>query len=183
MNANEFAAILHAKRIGRGKWSALCPVHEHDGRKHSRSLSIGEGSKTPIVFRCMSLGCSQESILAAMNLSWKDILGEREFTRELRGRYIDSVQLEKMEENRALFALLSGIDKKKRKYWMAADRNIRMKIGALRAKINSDEAGLQVRRAMVYRTIKKHGWDAVWAKYLSTERGIAADAQYGVNCE
>ena len=74
MTAADFASLLRARRIGRGRWVAKCPAHP-DKRP---SLSIAVGKKTDLVFKCMSHGCTQDEVLAAMGLTWRDVLGERE---------------------------------------------------------------------------------------------------------
>ena len=72
MTAEEFARKLGAKRIGRGKWVARCPAHADS----HPSMSIGVGKKSPVVFKCMSSGCSNDEIVSAMGLTWKDVLGD-----------------------------------------------------------------------------------------------------------
>ncbi len=52
------------------QWIARCPCH--DDRKPSLSIAIGD--KQPVVFKCMA-GCENNDILAAMDLTWTDILG------------------------------------------------------------------------------------------------------------
>lgn len=73
MTAEHFAGLLHAKKTGRGRWMALCPGHPD----RKPSLSITKGNKYAIVFCCRSQHCPQESILAAMGLTWTDLLGDR----------------------------------------------------------------------------------------------------------
>jgi hypothetical protein len=79
MTASEFAALLHARRVGRGKWLAKCPAHPD---KHP-SLSIAEGKHQPLVFRCMSNGCTNDEVLGSLGLKWKDVLGERSVDPEI----------------------------------------------------------------------------------------------------
>ena len=73
MTASEFASMLGAKQVRRGHWLARCPAH---GDKRP-SLSIAEGRKHPVVFRCMSAGCTQDEVLKALGLTWRHLLGER----------------------------------------------------------------------------------------------------------
>jgi len=79
MSAQEFARLVRARKVGRGKWIAKCPAHPD---KHP-SLSIGEGKRAAIVFKCMSHGCTANEILRAMGLKWRDILGESGMDREM----------------------------------------------------------------------------------------------------
>ena len=39
------------------QWSAYCPVHEVDGQRHKKSLSIKAGDKVDVVVTCHA-GCS-----------------------------------------------------------------------------------------------------------------------------
>ena len=82
MSASEFAALLHAKRIGRGKWMAKCPAHA-DKRP---SLAISEGNPRkgnfPFAMCCMSQGCTGDEILKAMGLTWKQGLGDKAVSRK-----------------------------------------------------------------------------------------------------
>jgi len=56
-------------------WSARCPVdgHEHDDR--NRSLSVGEGTKQPVVLKCFA-GHSFEDIVAALGLPMADVMAD-----------------------------------------------------------------------------------------------------------
>ena len=72
MSAQEFARLLNGRKIGRGKWIARCPAHPD---KHP-SLSIAEGKRTAVVFKCMSHGCSQDEVISAMGLTWREVLGD-----------------------------------------------------------------------------------------------------------
>lgn len=179
MTAAEFAQLLKAKRVGRGKWLACCPAH--GDRKPS--LSIAEGRKAAIVFKCQSQGCSNDEILAAMGLTWGDVLGDRDVTKEMRGRWADEKKLEDLEHDLALFSMLRVIDKDKTPYWDACERNSIVKIQALRDKLYPDEVALIRKRERVHRTIEKYGWNEVWAKFESTERGKSVIEKYGVTHE
>jgi len=174
ITASEFARLLGAKRAGKGKWVSRCPSHPDK----NPSLSIAEGRKS-VVFKCMSQGCEANEILAAMGLTWKDVLGERDVTPEMRGRWKDEQRLRDLEHNAGIFLLLQTADKKKRHYWAAAERNTMVKIAELRDKLFPEEAKVKLQRQKVHAAIEKHGWDKLWDKFLSTERGKAADAQYG----
>lgn len=73
MTAQEFANLLGARSVGRGKWLARCPSHKD---RHP-SLSISVGRKHPVVWKCMSAGCTQDEVIKALGLTWRDLLGER----------------------------------------------------------------------------------------------------------
>jgi hypothetical protein len=179
MTAIEFAQLLKAKRVGMDKWIAMCPVHEQGG-KHRPSLSIAKGRKTAIVFKCMSAGCTQKEILDAMGLTWQSILGDRDVTKEMRGRWADERKLEDMEHDLAIVRWLAVVDKPKRKYWDATARNMKVRIQDLRSTLYPEETALSLKRERVRATIETHGFDAVWTKFLSTARGQLLDQQYGV---
>lgn len=68
LTGSAFAALLHARRIGKGKWVARCP--SHDDRRPS--LSIAEGRKG-VLIRCMSFGCETRDILGALGLKFSDL--------------------------------------------------------------------------------------------------------------
>lgn len=67
MNAAQVAGLLHAKRIGKGKYIAKCCAHPD----RNPSLSIREG-KTGVLIHCWS-GCPKEAILAAIGLKFSDL--------------------------------------------------------------------------------------------------------------
>ena len=92
--ASEFAALLHAKQLRRGHWIAHCPAHAD---KHP-SLSIAEGRKHPVVWKCMSAGCTQDEVLRAMGLTWRDILGDR--PRDTSPRFQDEQTLRALHDLR-----------------------------------------------------------------------------------
>lgn len=74
MQFEEFLDRLDGvKKTGPTQYMACCPVksaHKHGDRKPS--LSVGKGNNGSIVFYCQG-GCSQESVLQAMDLSMKDL--------------------------------------------------------------------------------------------------------------
>jgi hypothetical protein len=62
-----------AKKHEGGCWSTRCPAH--DDRK--ASLSITEGDKRPVVFKCFA-DCSYEAILRPLGLDPRDFKPEQE---------------------------------------------------------------------------------------------------------
>ena len=62
---------LEVRRNGSTKATALCPVHEADGQKHTPSLSITciEGQ---VLVHCHR-GCHIDDVLAALDLSKRDL--------------------------------------------------------------------------------------------------------------
>ena len=59
---------FHAKKVGRGRWMALCSAHPD---RH-RSLSIAEGKKG-VLIRCMSMGCDTRDVLRAAGLTMEQL--------------------------------------------------------------------------------------------------------------
>lgn len=54
-------------------FQARCPAHEDN----SPSLSLGYGTKHPVIFNCHA-GCAPEDILKALGLEWADLTAPRE---------------------------------------------------------------------------------------------------------
>lgn len=71
LTAEEIARIFHARRIGRARWRAVCPIH---GGKHSGPLSIATSKPgvRAIVFVCFG-GCDVRAILATAGLTLSDL--------------------------------------------------------------------------------------------------------------
>lgn len=53
---------------GAGQWTALCPAHDDA----NPSLSIAEGDRQPVVFKCHA-NCSSESIVDALGMDWTSV--------------------------------------------------------------------------------------------------------------
>ena len=73
MTASELALLLHARRIGKGKWQATCPAH---GRDRHPSLYITEG-KRAVLLKCWSHDCTPKSICDALGLKLGDLFYEK----------------------------------------------------------------------------------------------------------
>ena len=70
ISISDFLARLDSVRqIGPDRWMARCPAHDD----HSPSLSIRESETGKLLLFCFA-GCETESVLAALGLSWRDIL-------------------------------------------------------------------------------------------------------------
>lgn len=179
MTAMEFASLLHAKSIRRGRWIAICPSHA-DRRP---SLSIAEGRKQPIVFRCMSQGCSQEEILKAMGLRWKDLMGERPtMSKEARSRFRDEQRLRDLRDIRRLLisneyhlaraemydgtkAVCIEVDLN------AAGENLDRMIRDTRERLYPEQKVIRERSEKTYRFVNRWGWDRLWELFLATDEG------------
>jgi hypothetical protein len=72
MTAEAFAALLNARHTGSGKWQARCPAHAD----RSPSLSIAEGRDGRVLLHCFA-GCTADAVLAALELSSRDLFQGR----------------------------------------------------------------------------------------------------------
>ena len=66
-----------AKKVGAG-FMGICPAHND----HKPSLSIAVGRTQPIVFNCVSTGCSFREIAAALEQKFGLTIGDRESVRQ-----------------------------------------------------------------------------------------------------
>jgi hypothetical protein len=174
MTAEEFACLLHAKRIGKGKWIARCPGHADK----KPSLSITTGKQQPIVFCCLSQNCTPDSILNAMGLGWRDIVLGGTISPEIRQRLRDQERIRLLENRWLAFTLLKVIGYEDHAYWAAAGRKTDEEIEALRDKLDPERA----RRNKMQAAIEKHGWDGIWERYLATPKGQQASERYSRGC-
>lgn len=178
MNAMEFASLLHAKSLRRGHWIARCPAH---GDKRP-SLSIAEGRKQPIVFRCMSQGCTQSEVMKAMGLTWKDLMGERpQMSREATRRLRDEQELRtlvdirrKLISNEFMLAKSEMYDGTKAVcievdlHPPGRERLDRM-IRDVRERLYPEQKTIRDRSEKTYRFVQIWGWDRLWELFLAKE--------------
>jgi hypothetical protein len=177
MTAAEFASLLHAKSLRRGHWIARCPAH---GDKRP-SLSIAEGRKHPVVFKCMSQGCTQDEVLKAMGLTWKDLLGERpKMSRKLSARLRDEHALREWQkiEGLVIECAIYGA-------WRLTDRDIvhaqdiiTRRISAIQNRLEPERAAIRERDAKTARFVKRWGWDKLWELFLATDEGKKANDEF-----
>lgn len=125
MTASQFASLLRARRIGRGKWQAKCP--SHPDRKPS--LSIAEG-KRGVLIRCMSNGCDTADILDAMGLEWNDLFFDK-ITPQVRARTSLQDRRENLERRLGLVIWLGALDSE----WAYVEKRIRGELQLLRCRI------------------------------------------------
>jgi len=161
VRAEEFAALVGAKRLRRGHWIARCPAHPD---KHP-SLSIGEGKKHPVVFKCMSAGCTQGEVLRALGMTWKDLMGEdrHRMTPEAYRRLQGEQTLHALRDlKRALIspagAYLVGNHYRLDRVLASLDRRIVSLDPRLKA--------IREREAKTARFVKLWGWDRLWELYF-----------------
>lgn len=68
MQSEDLAKLLHARKCGKSRWRAVCPVHK------GRSLTLAVYSDAERVSVHCFAGCSSDDVLAAVGLTWKDCL-------------------------------------------------------------------------------------------------------------
>lgn len=169
MTALEFASLLHAKQIRRGQWLALCPAHAD--RKPSLSISVGR--KQPVVFVCRSQGCTQAEILAAMGLTWRDLMGERpQMSREAKARFSDETYLRDLKELRR--SLIVDAYRAYPEAFQGARsveglHELNRRIISLENRLNPALQAIRERDEKTARFVKRWGWDKLWELYLQSE--------------
>ena len=165
MTAFEFAALLGAKRVGRGKWIAKCPSHKD---RHP-SLSIAEGRKHPVVFRCMSAGCTQEEVLRAIGITWKDLLGERPvLNRDEAKRFREEQTLDALRNLKTALVSPAGAFLASRSYCLAAARqSLERRIRNIEERLSPKLKSIREREAKTARFVTRWGWDKLWELYFA----------------
>lgn len=141
MTAGQFAALLKAKRIGRGKWIALCPVH----REKTPSLNIAEG-KRAILVKCFGCGADGKQIAKALGISVSDLFYDKA-TLQVRARTSLQEQRASLERQLGLVVWLGAVESGP--YWEAAEKRIRAELLAVRCRIEPE---------VVYREWRGRQW-------------------------
>lgn len=170
MTAKSVAMLLGAKRAGKGKWRAPCPVH---GGKRSGPLSIVENVRGVGVY-CHG-GCSTRAILDAIGLRWSDLIHDAEESEETKQRLKDMRRLRVLDRDFSIVLWLLAIDRSSHRYWSAAARRIWIERRAL-----SEKAEPELHRARKFHeAVESKGWDVIWDEYLRTDSGKGAARLYG----
>ena len=107
LKVEDLAKLIHGRRVGRRAWRGQCPVHR------GNSLEVKQG-KSSVVIKCWG-GCDTADVLAALGLSWADVLGER--------RQISPELRERLKEERLL------------EYWLAKRKEALVAFADTRPKI------------------------------------------------
>lgn len=94
-----------AKKIGKGKWVALCP--SHPDRKPS--LSIREGNRG-VILRCWSMGCDVNDILKAAGLTMSHLFYDH-------GTKVDPKARAEMQRKRRATENAEARTKRQIAYW------------------------------------------------------------------
>lgn len=70
--ANVISRLEKCKQIGAGKWKARCPAHPDK----NPSLHVAIGRTGNLLLKCWA-GCTSESILASLGLTWSACFPDR----------------------------------------------------------------------------------------------------------
>jgi hypothetical protein len=146
MTATAFAKLLHARKTGRGKWTAKCP--SHDDRRPS--LSIAEG-KRGVLIRCMSNGCDTRDILRVLGLGFSDLFYDKA-TPAIRAHLSLRDEMEDLEDAWQSARLLAGLEPEKRKYWLAVQKKAYDDLQLIRCRIEP---------LVVYREWRSRKWQCM----------------------
>lgn len=134
MTVEEVARVFNAKRIGRGKYMALCPSHPD----RNRSLSIKEG-KRGVMLRCWSQNCDVKDIVKAAGLPSIEVLfydSGRKLSPTIRRRSALRDRKASLEHRLGLVVMLRAIDEER--YWARAESRIRAELFAIRMELEPE---------------------------------------------
>ncbi len=132
MMAAEVARHFSAKRIGRGRWKAICTAHPD---RHA-SLAISEG-QSGVLLKCMSNGCDIRTILDTSGLRMADLFYDsRQSTPK---NILMHRRLELLDRQAMLASWLSSLETNRRNYWLAAERRIMREYWDTRFQLYAEE--------------------------------------------
>src|SRR5262245_16100905 len=75
LSAEQLAARFRAPERRRDGWWVFCPAHADGQKAGRRSLRVSDGRRGPLL-KCWA-GCQNDGILAAVGLTWPEVLAER----------------------------------------------------------------------------------------------------------
>jgi len=176
MTAAQIASALNGRRVGKGKWMALCPAHPD----RNRSLSIAEGRKVPVLLKCMSAGCDTRDILAAAGLKWGDLFDGKP-SPELRQRMTLEAARDALEQQLGMVIVLGAIEREKRRYWAAAERRIRSDLSGIRCWLEPEKVIREWQERRFRRRRKEIGWNGIWAAFERSATGREIWRRYGLD--
>lgn len=143
MTARQFAALVDAREIKRGKlWKARCPAHNGKGR----SLDISDG-KRGVLLTCWSYHCTVKEICGALGIKVSDLFDERA-SPEIRRRVGLREQKDRLERQLGLVMFLRAIDKGKERYWAAAEKRLSWEVFWIRCTLEPEKVIQEHRKRM-----------------------------------
>jgi hypothetical protein len=74
LSAEALAARFRAPEARKDGWWVFCPVHADGTKAGRRSQRIADGARGPLL-KCWA-GCESVTVLAAVGLTWRDVLGD-----------------------------------------------------------------------------------------------------------
>jgi hypothetical protein len=157
MTTQQIARLYRARRSGRGKWTARCPIH----RDRMASLEIKEGRKGGSTIIGCYAGCAKADILAAKGLGFKDLFADSGFkpSPAMRQVWADEERLALMERRNGLAIMAQAVMPEERRYWAAVERNSALEIRRLRDKLYPSEKKDRERNEETQRIIAEYGLD------------------------
>lgn len=160
LRTSEIVRVFKARRTGKGKWMAHCPIH---GRDRTPSLEIKEGKNVGTTIVGCYAGCNKLDVLAAVGLTMCDLFAEsRTMTPFILQQLADEDRLKILERRHGLFIMLQAVDVEKRHYWAGAERNTAIEIRELRTRIYPVEAYYLRRNENTQRIINEYGMEELW---------------------
>jgi hypothetical protein len=118
----------------------------------------------------MSQGCTQDEVLKAMGLTWKDLLGDRPaMSKEASARLRDEQTLHALRDLKRALVSPAGALLAERQYRLnALRRKLDRRIILLENSMNPALSAIRERDAKTARFVKRWGWDRLWELYLNT---------------
>lgn len=179
MKAYELASLLHARRTGKGKWTAKCPAHPD----RNPSLSISAG-RSGVLLKCFSAGCTLREICDAIGVPVASLFYDYGIAKlEPKAREIIDAEnclewwIKKRRE--ATLAIISkpgnyGLED------IPGYIDMTRRIEFIREQINPQLKIDRIRREKLERFLAKFEWDALWEKWLESEQGKSESERYGI---
>lgn len=152
MTASQLAQTLHARRTGKGKWTAKCPGHPDS----NPSLAISEGRKG-VVIRCMSNGCDTRDILDAMGLTFSDLFRDAA-SPQVRARTSLHELRDNTERRLGLVMWLAALDSD----WAMIQKRIERELAIIRCKFEPAKIYQEYREREFQARLKRLGWRKLW---------------------
>lgn len=146
MTVEEVARVFNAKRIGRGKYMALCPAHGD----RNRSLSIKEG-KRGVMLKCWSQNCDVKDIVKAAGLPSIEVLfydSGRKLSPAIRRKSGLRYEKERLERLWVLYEMLGVTEKGKKNYWFAAARRVRRELFWIRWELEPEVIEQEIMKSL-----------------------------------
>ena len=139
---------------------ARCPAHPD----RTASLQIKEGKKPGVTVVGCYAGCDTRVVLAAVGLRLWNLFEDSHWkpSPEMRRVWADEERLRLLEHQHGLAMFAQAVLSGERNYWAKVERNIAVKIRALRDKLYPSETRQRENETEVQRIIAEYGFDELW---------------------